>query len=196
MYSYSSTMLRNRGVKMCCRSQCYIIQLSHDTDPATSPQNHGWSTSSIDRPLSEELHKWVLFVFQGTHGQRPWLTWCSGGLLVQLQPLSSCSMAKTLWMPPNWFTRRRWTECVCVRVRSSWASRLVPRHLHWLPPQVWTLDWSVASVLPCQTQFICLFFFCCTAHTPSHGLHFISYNTLYLGCFAGLLVLLVLCLIS
>lgn len=26
------------------------------------------------------------------------------------QLLSSCIMARTLWMPPNWFTKRRWTE--------------------------------------------------------------------------------------
>ncbi|KAG7225373.1 hypothetical protein INR49_027362 [Caranx melampygus] len=32
------------------------------------------------------------------------------GLRARSLPPSSCLMAKTLWTPPNWFTRRRWTE--------------------------------------------------------------------------------------
>lgn len=43
--------------------------------------------------------------------------WCSGGLPALSQLLSSCIMARTLWMPPNWFTKRRWTERVKFKMK-------------------------------------------------------------------------------
>lgn len=85
---------------------------------------------------------------------------------------------------------------VCVYVRSCWTQQAhIPRHLHYLLPQVWTLYWSAASVLAsglyhpkpffCHLSTTYFTFFSCTAHTPSHGLHLISYipNTVSLGRF-------------
>lgn len=79
-----------------------------------------------------------LFVSQATHGQRPWPTWCSGGLPAPSQPPSSCLTAKTLWTPLNWFTRRSWTDGV-------WGVSGLSRFT-WLSKP--TVSWSAASFLP------------------------------------------------
>lgn len=73
--------------------------------------------AQVDSSLSGVLlFEQCFFVFQAIHGRRLWHTWCSGGQPAPSQRPSYCLMARTLWMPPNWFTRRRWTECVCVWV--------------------------------------------------------------------------------
>lgn len=71
--------------------------------------------------------KYLPFVFQVTHGQRLWLMWHSGVLLVQSQPQSSYSTVKTLSMLPSWFTKRRWTESVCVFM---WGAAASSRHIY------------------------------------------------------------------
>lgn len=109
---------------------------------------------------------------------------------MRLQPLSSCLTAKTLWTPPNWFTRRRWTEygvCVCeeqLGPASSYTSSSSPSSSPGLDSRlICCLHTAIQASNSCF--FICLQHVS-PAYSSSQGLHLISHIphtvSLVLGC--------------
>lgn len=117
-----------------------------------------WWAGGCDGKFHSSRWLLLLFVLQVTRGQRPWPTWCSGGLRAPSLPPSSCLTAKTLWTPPNWFTRRRWTEwgcmCVCVHV---WESVCVCVCVEQLGPAgSYTSSSSLSSSSHLDSRLICL----------------------------------------
>uniref|UniRef100_A0A8C8GKD3 SAC domain-containing protein n=1 Tax=Oncorhynchus tshawytscha TaxID=74940 RepID=A0A8C8GKD3_ONCTS len=93
-----------------------LHSVSRRTGSSSRCPSSWWSRS----PCVSSVSSWLV-----THGLRPWPMCCSGALLPPSPLLSSSSTAVTLWTPPNWCRKRRWTEPVCM-----WKAARLSRHLY------------------------------------------------------------------